>query len=74
MRLFKKLFSNASEIEHLKKLISVQKQIVEVHESTLFLLKDINPYRSIRLLIEDYLREAKKELEAYQEDLRKLES
>ena len=74
MQFLKNLFRDRSNIKHVKSLIDMQKEIIEVHESTLFLLKANYTDRALKSLIEDDLKEAKHKLESYQEDLKKLES
>lgn len=74
MKLFENLFKDNSKIKHLKSLIEMQKEIINVHESTLFLLKANYTDRALKSLIEEDLKEAKQVLQFYQEDLKKLES
>lgn len=74
MQFFKNLFRDKSNIKHVKSLIEMQKEIIEVHESTLFLLKSNYTDRALKSLVEEDLKEAKEKLESYQEDLKKLES
>jgi hypothetical protein len=74
MKFLKTLFRDRSNAKHVKNLIEVQKEIIKVHESTLFLLKSNYTDRHLKSLIEDDLKEAKQVLESYNEDLKKLES
>lgn len=74
MRLFKNLFKDNSKIKHLKSLIVMQKEIIEVHTNTLYILEKSGASIILKSLIQEYLKEAKQKLESYEEDLKKLES
>lgn len=75
MRIFKNLvkLANRSKINHLKKLIRMQEEVIEVHEKTLLLLKPESD-KHLKILIEHELIKAKDELEVYKKQLRELDS
>lgn len=70
MQFFKKLFRDKSKINHLKKLISMQKEIIWWNEKTVDLAKSDELKRLLNL----DLTEAKKELAKYEKQLQDLES